>query len=264
MLATLVVVASLGASPFHLASPGFTAVNVSDKEAEFFSDYFAQQVIRHGGVKITTKNEIVTLLGLERQREMLGCADQGGSSCIAELAGALGAEGVITGTVAKLGGGFAVTLKIILAKNAQELSSDSGQFSDEPAVLSWLQEVADEVSFTLTGRRPPGRFKRTAKYTALGGAGLVVLGGVAYGLAWSNYNRLKTFDDTIRSEAEMRSIAAQGRVLAPVGVGLAGAGVAALLAAGGLWLFGEGSANSAGVAVVATGDSGALIFSGEF
>src|SRR4051812_14698011 len=95
-----------------LASPGLSYVNVDDKLGDFFNEYFAQQLVLQGGIRVTTKNEISSLLGFERQRQLLGCSDQS-SSCLAELAGALGVDGIITGSIAKLSSGYAGNIKIV-------------------------------------------------------------------------------------------------------------------------------------------------------
>src|SRR5512132_1453543 len=46
-------------------------------------------------------SDIEAMLGVERQRQLLGCSDNS-SSCLAELGGALGAEYILVGTLAKL------------------------------------------------------------------------------------------------------------------------------------------------------------------
>ncbi len=92
----------LAAAP-SLAMPGLNAVNVSRNEAELYGELLAQR-LRSGGTTVLTARDLGVVLGVERQKQLLGCEE---SSCVAELAGALGTDGVIIGDVGKLGSALA-------------------------------------------------------------------------------------------------------------------------------------------------------------
>src|SRR4051794_13436933 len=101
---------ALAAEPIKLAAPQLQAAGVEPAKAQFFSDYLAQQ-LAGTGLRVTTRAEIAAVLGVERQRQLLACSD--GSECFAELAGALGVDAVVTGSVAKTEGGkYALTVKV--------------------------------------------------------------------------------------------------------------------------------------------------------
>src|SRR5438045_2465034 len=103
--AWLCLVMSASSAPVRLASPGWSMVNVDARVGEFFADHFANQLGLQPGIQVTTKGEIASLLGFERQRQLLGCStDQ--ASCLAELAGALGVDGLISGSIARFGSGY--------------------------------------------------------------------------------------------------------------------------------------------------------------
>src|SRR5438128_1810620 len=70
--------------------PGIDSLWLDQKKADFFREYLAQSLGDHGFDVITAK-QMAAVIGLERQKQLLGCADSS-SSCLAELAGALGAE----------------------------------------------------------------------------------------------------------------------------------------------------------------------------
>lgn len=55
--------------------------------------------LREHGLKVMTGRDIGAVLGLERQKQLLGCMDDS-TSCSAELAGALGVGALVVGTVA--------------------------------------------------------------------------------------------------------------------------------------------------------------------
>ena len=54
--------------------------------------------------------DIATMVGFERQREMIGCDH---SECLVELGGALGVDRLVSGHIAKLGETFVVQIKLI-------------------------------------------------------------------------------------------------------------------------------------------------------
>jgi hypothetical protein len=84
------------------------------------------------------------VLGMERQRELMGCAD-GSSSCIAELANALGAELVATGEIARLETRIQVNLKLIDARTGKACAVYSARVDSEEAVLDELQRGAEAL-----------------------------------------------------------------------------------------------------------------------
>ena len=64
--------------------------------------------------------DMVALLGVERQKQLLGCSDAA-SSCMAELAGALGADGLVTGQLARIGKSFQLNVKVLAADGSRTL-----------------------------------------------------------------------------------------------------------------------------------------------
>src|SRR6185295_5852068 len=110
MLAALVaLLATADSLPVRLASPGFSLVGLSDQKGALFVEHLNKQ-LELRGVSVTGKNDIAALLGLERQKQLLGCSDEQ-ASCLAELAGALGVDGLLTGSLGKVGNGYVVEVK---------------------------------------------------------------------------------------------------------------------------------------------------------
>ena len=90
------------AEPIRLAAPQLQCAAIDGAKAQFFSDYFAQELAATG-LRVTTRAEILAVVGLERQKQLLGCSEDA-TSCLTELAGALGVEAIVTGSVAKTEG----------------------------------------------------------------------------------------------------------------------------------------------------------------
>jgi hypothetical protein len=99
----------LSAEPVSLAMPGLSAVNITPAEAEFYGETLAGDLIQLK-LKVSSARDIATALGVERQRELLGCTESG---CFAELAGALGADGIVAGDVGKIGEEYVLDVKVL-------------------------------------------------------------------------------------------------------------------------------------------------------
>ncbi len=148
----LVAWLSLGAAPqVKLAAAGFSSVGVEPAMVELCSDHLAQQLVLHG-IAVTTRSELGALIGLERQRELLGCSSNGGS-CLAELSGALGVDGLITGSVAKLADGWLVNVKIVSTQDGSALAAASLRAKRDAEIVDWLTSIAPEMAERLKSRK---------------------------------------------------------------------------------------------------------------
>ncbi len=118
LLGALTVI--VAATPVKVATTSWTVSGVDQPVGAAMLDRFATQLGATGAVKVTTRNDIEQALGLERQRQLLGCSDGG---CLAELAGALGVDAVLTGSVVRVGKQLTVTLRAVAASSGQEIAS---------------------------------------------------------------------------------------------------------------------------------------------
>ncbi len=132
------------AASVKLASPGLTGVNVNRDVATFYSDHLAQQLVGQG-LRVITAGEISGLLGMERQKELLGCAESS-ASCSAELANALGVDAMIAGSIGRFDGMFQINVKIIGATDGRTLSFFSKQVAKERDVLAALNDAAEAMA----------------------------------------------------------------------------------------------------------------------
>ena len=130
----------LTAAPFKLAAPVVSYVGVDEKTGAVYLDYFSQQLGSHPGLSVVTSGELSSLMGLERQKELLGCAT---SECSAELAGALGVDALVTGSIARAAGGYVINLKIIRARDGSALGIYSTRVATEAALFDYLKSSAD-------------------------------------------------------------------------------------------------------------------------
>jgi hypothetical protein len=121
-----------------------------------------------------SSNDIGALLGVERQKQLLGCSDDKGS-CLTELAGAAGARFVLSGSLAKLGDVFQLNLTTLDSRNAQPIGRATRLAKDLPTLRAQLPFTVAEA--TATPLPPPP--SRVLPFTLLGlGAASLIAGGV--------------------------------------------------------------------------------------
>lgn len=136
-----------------LVLPGLNPVNLAAGEGELYSELLAQELTRHG-FRLQTARDVSAVLGLERQKQLMGCSE---TSCLGELASAIGADGLVLGDVGKLGQGYVVNVKVLLAKDgtAVALFSDQCAEGEVPGVLRRAARALSEQLSTLWPRQPP-------------------------------------------------------------------------------------------------------------
>ena len=116
VLLGIVVSIGVAATPPKLALVGFTALDVSEARARYYTDQLGIELTRRG-FAVTTPADLAAVLGVERQKQLLGCEE---SSCIAELFGGLGADGLVVGQVAKTDARYRLSVKVLDQRGVPE------------------------------------------------------------------------------------------------------------------------------------------------
>ncbi|MBX7100781.1 MAG: hypothetical protein K1X89_23915 [Myxococcaceae bacterium] len=261
----LAVLLSAGEAPvLSLAAPELTVVGLPAEQATYFTENLAQQLTLRGARTITTK-EMSALIGLERQKQLLGCSAQG-SSCIAELAGALGTDGVVIGDVGKLGSVMQVNLRVVSAEgkllaifSKEAANDDALREVFQAAAASLVRQTAKALSRVVPEAAVEAQVvtgspvRRYFWVPAVVGA---VVTGVGVGLlvdAGDKANQLKIDRFTGAQASDLRTGGQRNQTLGAAGIGI---GVAAIAAGAAMYLFGDSGAPA--VAVV-PGPSGAMV-----
>lgn len=236
MFAALVVLTAL-ASP-RAAVPNLAVIGLDAKYGEFLTEHLAAAV-RESGVQTVTSREIGAVLGLERQRQLLGCTESG--SCMAELAAALGSDDVVLGDIAQLDRGtYQVNLKVVEAGSGQVIATRRGRVTGEAALLDALSRAGYELGRllpgnTLTVTRSFARTPLRGLGIGLGAAGLVAI-AVGVGFSFSALDAHQALTKRELSLDQAQTLVAQGKLGQSAGLAaLVGGGVA--LAAGLILFF---------------------------
>lgn len=201
----LVMVLLAAAPGPKAASMGFRAIGVDAQKVDFFAARFALELQGATGMPVVTPEEMSAVIGLERQRALLGCPEE--SSCLAELAGGLGADVLVLGTIARVGESWALTVKLVNAKDGKVVAARSGQVAREDEVLGWLSETARQTGAAVRERyevssgagtpRRSGFSRRVALIPAVGAGVLAVAGGVLLGVAHGSVSAVAAGDGSI-------------------------------------------------------------------
>jgi TolB-like protein len=116
MVACLLAVALAAAPPKLVVLPVAAGEGVPESTAAAITEAVVAEVRRQSKAEVITQREIVSILSLESQKAMLGCATD---ACMAELGGALGADRLVSGNLAKLGESFLLHLRVVDAKKVR-------------------------------------------------------------------------------------------------------------------------------------------------
>jgi TolB-like protein len=201
--------------------------------------------------------DVKRMIDLEGQRQQVGCED---SSCLAELAGALGARLVVFGSVARLGEKTVVTLNLFDSRRGESVGRQFVEVTDVGALSSALPLRTRDLlgrfyadnGLTLPAVPPPTTTEAPPTPSLLpivaagaGGVGVVVGAGLAVlGLqpffAWQGAKAAFEVDkgnndleSAIDARADAEAAAAEwnswGVTLAGVGAGVAVLGAAAFV-----------------------------------
>lgn len=150
MVVLLIAGAGARAEPLVVAAPGLTLVDVDEARGEFYLEHLSS-AMASPELRVVTKKEIAALLGLERQKELLGCTDSS-SSCMAELGAALGASTMLVGGIAHVGQRYQVTLKLISATDGTPSSVQSARAESEEVLFDVLAQLGRRAAADLLTR----------------------------------------------------------------------------------------------------------------
>lgn len=128
-----------------LTVPELDGVALDKGKAEFFTGRLGAALVK-AGLNVTTAEDIKALVSMERQRQLTGCSEKSSERCMTEIANAMGADGIVVGSVAKLDGSFAVNLKVIDAVDGTTLALFSAEANNEKGVLAVLDTAAGDIA----------------------------------------------------------------------------------------------------------------------
>lgn len=270
-LALLLTVAAAN-PPVSLAETPISVLNVSKEVGEFCTEHLAVELGQRK-IRVITPREVAALLGVERQRQLLGC--DGSSNCMAELGNALGADGLIISDLARLGSKYQLNVRVLRSDTGEPLATFSSSTDREEGLVPLIGQAADTIARALAPKgaapvvvaeAPPGpdepRLHRWPWVPTAVAAGLVAVSVVLHLFAASDYSALTNPGASVIPNAERADqLAGRGKALmisAFVGYGLATASLAVAAI-----LFARGEA-PVSASVTVSGSGGGVVLGGSF
>jgi hypothetical protein len=115
------------------------------------------ELARSGQVRAIGTSDLVAVLGLERQRQLVGCGDRS-SSCLTEISAALGAEWLVSSTLGRVGKSLRFDLKVIHASDARVVFRDGRSVKEAGEIF----DVVTQLTRALLAERPFGEAQEQA------------------------------------------------------------------------------------------------------
>lgn len=143
--AVVAIVLSASPQPQKVAlfplSPG---AGVAAAVAQSLTDAFAGELRKLPGYQLLTQQELTAVLGVERQRQLAGCAE---SACMTEVASALDVDAVVTGSLARLGQSWLLQVQLVDARKGvtKAHASRRKKSAEIDDLLDELPSVAKEL-----------------------------------------------------------------------------------------------------------------------
>jgi hypothetical protein len=145
---------AVAADRLSLGYFGVKATGVTPAEEHAVSELLQSELFALGRYKVIAQSDIAALLGVERQKQLLGCSDEDSASCFSELAGALNVDRLVVADVARVGDILSMNISILdthsfgaIARGTRRLkSNDVAALLDEIRPLLYEVVNADEVN----------------------------------------------------------------------------------------------------------------------
>jgi hypothetical protein len=133
--------------------PTVTKVAVSELEAGYGGDpklahtlsaLLTGELRKRSGLAITSQQDIKNLLGFQREKQALACAD---TTCLSEIGGALGVDQIVTGSLGHVGETYLLDLRAIDVKHAVVLHEASRQLKTtaQDALIDAIFALSEEL-----------------------------------------------------------------------------------------------------------------------
>jgi hypothetical protein len=240
--------------------------DLPERTGRIVADNLVAELRKLGGISVVSMDEVRAMLEMESERQLLGCSEDS-SSCLAEIADALGADVVVSGGIATLDGARVFSLRRIdqrraavtgqveerlIAAGGEELLAAIG-----PAIEKLFPELPLKVGASRGVPRERARLLNPPPLPvwstlAVGGAGLATVVSGAGALAFANAalaSGQKLVDSSREAPIDGLLVVEQEQTAATfssLGAGLIVGGVVVIAGAGVMALFTDWS--NAGVA----------------
>lgn len=155
-----------------------TALRAAPEEAAAMTDAVVTYLSGRGLFEVVSPRDVQTLLGAERQKELLGACADDPLACSLDLSKVVSARFVMSGQLARVGSAYQLTLQMVDTERSQAVSRSSKLAGTLEAVRALVPYAASEA----TGSPLPPPPSRALPITLIGAGGATALAGGVVGL----------------------------------------------------------------------------------
>ena len=174
------------------AKPRLTVLDVrpqdtTPQQAAAFTDGIVAALNQRGLFEVISQRDIETLLGTERQKQLMGLCDSDSSACAHDVSASLNSRFVLSGQLSKVGAVFQLTLQMVDTDKGAAVARSTRLAGS----LEALRDLVPYAAAEATGMPlppPPSRLLPISLMVLGGGA--IVAGGVVGLLALSEQSQL--------------------------------------------------------------------------
>ncbi len=162
---------------------------VDPASARILTEFLASALGLHRDLKVFGQNDLQELMRNVRDSRKAGC-DSAADACLAEVAGALGAEWLVTGTVGRIGDALVLSVRILDTHKRNVLAQGSKVTLGQPSdLLRAVDELVPELLQRI-GREdvpPPSGHSALAYGLAVGTGAMVLTAAIVGGITLASY-----------------------------------------------------------------------------
>jgi TolB-like protein len=246
-----------------------TAHDVTPAQASGFTDAVVASLTNRGLFDVVSARDVQSLLGVERQRQLMGTCAAGEGQCAKDVSELLNARFVLSGQLSRLGSAYQLTLQVVDTATTRPVGRStrlSGTFEELRSLVPYA--AAEATGMPLP---PPPSRVLPVTLTAVGGA--TAFAGLFVGLL--AFSRQQVLNDELCpggvpadgrcTGVNLRDrsyyVAQDGALVGQKGLAIGLLAGGAVLLGFGLWLF-PPSDTQARLALVPTGNG--FAFTGGF
>ncbi len=162
----------------RLVVTDFVAQRVADAEAQALTDAVVTYLAQRGLFDLVSSRDLQTLLGAERQKQLLGACGDDGLGCSTDLSTLVNARFILSGQLARVGSAYQLSLQMVDTAK----STAAARASRLSGSLEALRALVPYIAAEATGSPLPPPPSRVLPFTFIGVGGATALSGGVVGL----------------------------------------------------------------------------------
>lgn len=143
--------------------------DVDQKSAKAVSDYILSELTNANVYRVLSPDDVKAVLSLQAQQQLLGCHED--SACLAQIAGSLGADRLLEGSLSRIGSSILVSLSLLDATTSKALARPSWRIHTSGSLEPVLDKVPAMIAKLVASDPAVGAKTPKAKKVAASGAG---------------------------------------------------------------------------------------------